>query len=71
MDPDELDAVQRLAEFIVCIYVCNWFECTKAADAAANQLKLIKDLMRWRKIDSEVTVTQNVSEMRLVLNSAT
>jgi hypothetical protein len=54
MEDWEAAAVFRLVEFIVCIYAYQWFNAKSAKDAPFNQLKLIRDICAWYKIDPEI-----------------
>jgi hypothetical protein len=50
----EAEGVARIVEFVVCVYVYQWFNSKKAKDAPYNQLKLMKDICAWFKVDPEI-----------------
>ena len=50
LEAEELEAILRLVESVINIYVHHWFNANNAADAPWNQLKLFYDICDWRKV---------------------
>ena len=52
--PDEAEKLRRFVVFVCYIYVEAWLSCPSAADAAYNDLEMIKTLVSYTKTDPEV-----------------
>ena len=55
--PDVSEKLRRFAIFVCLIYVKAWLSCASAADAAHNDLEMLKSLVAYTKMDLEVAET--------------
>lgn len=50
----QLRGLAEFNTFTVKVYIKNWFQCTSAANAPVNDLKLLADLKNYREINAPI-----------------
>lgn len=55
LSASELGGLKRFILFVLTIYLKNWYEAPCAMKAAQNDLKLIRDISRFKSVDESIS----------------